>query len=195
MATAALLVDLDGTVWDSAPWYAALLHEDREKQARLARSLATPGGGANVAQLLKEAGFTASRLRRACRSRPVPRLYAGALESLREHRSRSGLVAAVTNLPAWIVEPLAECTGLADVLDHAETAHRGVPGKPKPHLLLRALAALGVDATDAHVVGDSVADWQAATAAGVLFTWAAWGYGGTPPDGVLAADSWGDVVP
>lgn len=54
MAADAVLVDLDGTVWDSWPWYARCIGGDRP--SGVARAEAALRSGRSVATLLRRAG-------------------------------------------------------------------------------------------------------------------------------------------
>src|SRR5690349_5610852 len=108
MAPRALLLDLDGTLWDSAPWYAEQLSRDADEQVRLAKLLSQPFGGASVAKMFKSAGFTRSRVSAAAFSVGPPALFPDAADFLRAYKSTGGLVAIVTNLPAWLVAPLID---------------------------------------------------------------------------------------
>jgi phosphoglycolate phosphatase len=190
MAGGTLLLDLDGTVLDSAPWYAARLSADLAERVDLANRMTAPNAGVNVAKLLKEAGYTTGRIRTACRGYGPPAIYPGALSALRTYTQTDWRIAIVTNLPAWLVTPLVESSELKDLIEHMETAKRGVPPKPRPNLLLRALAVLETLPSTATMLGDTTGDLKAATAAGTRFVWAGWGYGGVPPKGVAVAQSW-----
>lgn len=77
--------------------------------------------------------------------------------------------ALVTNTQLGLARAILAASGLAAVFDDVEGARPGVREKPEPDLLLAALAALGVPATEALMVGDSRYDEEAAAAAGVPF--------------------------
>ena len=183
MARPTLLLDLDGTLWDSRPWYAEIL-------ARLSGGSATElenrlASGASVVQLASERRVSRSRVaREASNSVASLRLYDGTLRTLEDLTDRATSMGVVTNLPGWLVTPLVQTTGIAGYFEAIVTPRAGVPAKPKPHGILRALHEMGREA-DAHtwLVGDGVADAVAAGVAGVRFAWASYGYETVPPAG------------
>ncbi|MBM7804203.1 HAD superfamily hydrolase (TIGR01509 family) [Geodermatophilus bullaregiensis] len=192
MAVSALLIDLDGTLWDSAPWYASLLEpDDRRRRQRLAEQLRDSSAGLRAAPLLRErysaAGFTTACMQRGARLR----LYPGAEEVLRRLRRRIAL-GVVTSLPGWMTHPMLAAHGLDDLFTVVQTAKWGVPSKPHPAGIRHAVAALAVPPADVVYLGDARTDLAAAMAAPVPFRWAAWGYDEilTPVD---RASSWMDV--
>lgn len=96
--------------------------------------------------------------------RPFP----GTLHLLRQLR-RAGLGTALfsasRNAPAVLAS--AGLSELFDVvLDGAELARRGLPGKPDPAMLLETASALGVPPGEAAVIEDAVAGVEAAAAGG-----------------------------
>ncbi|MGY1728360.1 HAD family hydrolase [Geodermatophilus sp. SYSU D01062] len=192
MAVSALLIDLDGTLWDSAPWYAYLLEpEDRRRRQQLTERLCDPSAGLRAATLLSEwysrDAFAAACTRKASRLR----LYPGADEALRRLHRRLPL-GVVTSLPAWMASPMLAAQGLDDLMAVVQTAQRGVPAKPRPAGINRAVAKLGIPPAEVVYLGDSQTDLEAATAAAVSFLWAGWGYGKICPP-VDQAASWFDV--
>jgi HAD superfamily hydrolase (TIGR01549 family) len=89
-----------------------------------------------------------------------------AIRRLRRHGIRLGLVTASTR---DVVEPNLERLNLGGVFEVAWYADDVAHGKPHPEALLRALAQLHLDATDAVYVGDTTVDVEMARAAGVPF--------------------------
>ena len=183
MARRTILLDLDGTVWDSRPWYAEILARvSGDSAAELKNRLAS---GTSVVRLAMERGVNKPRLaREASRSAASLGLYAGVRRTLDHLRDRATTMGVVTNLPGWLVRPVVEATGIDAYFDAIVTPRPGVPAKPKPHGVLKALQQMGREA-DAHtwLVGDGVADAEAAAAAGVRFAWASYGYEAAPPPG------------
>lgn len=99
----------------------------------------------------------------------LARPTAGAGDLLRDLNARGVAVAVVTNNSEDGVRAHLVSRGLAGLV---AAVHARVPGrpdlmKPSPHLLLAAVADLGVAAADALMIGDSVTDVEAARAAGV----------------------------
>ncbi|WP_133787482.1 HAD-IA family hydrolase [Kribbella sp. VKM Ac-2571] len=182
MAETALLLDLDGTVWDSTPWYQDLANLSSDRVP----------SGLNAARLLRAKGYTEARLRRALRDGSPPALYAGVDESLDQLAEAGIRIGAVTNLPRWVAGPMLRGTGLLEYLDTTVDFGATRRHKPNPQPLLVALERLDCSPVDSWYVGDHADDAAAAAAAGMHFAWAAWGYGDVPPptaERVLGAPS------
>lgn len=183
MAQRALLLDLDGTLWDSRPWFADLLARlsgtpSVELESRLA-------AGVSVVRLATEQGVSQSRLASEARGRVATLdFYDSAWRTLDTLRDRTTPMGVVTNLPRWLVAPVTEATGVARYFEVIVTPRRGVPAKPKPHGISKALRDMG-RAADLNTcfIGDGVADAEAAAAAGVRFAWASYGYDTDQPPG------------
>jgi HAD superfamily hydrolase (TIGR01509 family) len=194
MAYDAVLFDLDGTLWDSAPWYAALLEADAEAQERLTIALRSGEPGHSAAKLLRRAGYTNSSFTQRCKTRGESlRLFEGAAETLVSLQAAGVRLGAVTNLPRWVAEPMlreSRVTPLCQVL----ATWRPGKGKPKPDLLLEAVTELATPASRAVYIGDSPTDALAADAAGMRFLWASWGYGETSPPGCDVLGSWTELL-
>ena len=171
-----LLLDLDGTLWDSRPWYAEILAELGGGPAKdLEQALAS---GANVVRLAQEAGVSRSRLATGAKrsAKPIV-LFDGVHETLLALKERGTQIGIVTNLPGWLADPLIDRAGINDFFCVVVTRSNRVPPKPKPGGIYKALEALGAESKlDAWYVGDANADAGAAAAAGVPFAWAAYGY-------------------
>jgi phosphoglycolate phosphatase-like HAD superfamily hydrolase len=180
----AVLFDLDGTLWDSWPWYAQIL--EAHDAGTIVDQLALIKGGEPAARLLRDAGITAREIRIACATKPPP-LYEGVAKSLFELRAAGVRLGAVTNLPKWLYEPMLEA--------HRETISlQTVVGwgqarrKPYPDPLELAIERLEERPGPDHwYVGDTDSDAKATVAAGMSFAWAKWGYGPECPDGTHAA--------
>lgn len=181
MAARAVLFDLDGTLWDSHPWFAHLIARQGEQDE--ARILGELRSLRPAARLLRDAGIARQEFAALCRGPRRPQLYEGAeavLHALVASRVARG---AVTNLPRWLTEPMLGCLGLDQLFPVVVTYEDTRRRKPHPDPLLLALDALSVDAEPTTwYVGDSATDWQAANAAGMSFAWASWGYTPQPPD-------------
>lgn len=94
--------------------------------------------------------------------------FPGTLRLLRQLRQAGlgiGLFSASRNAAAVLAS--AGVSGLFDVvLDGAELARRGLPGKPDPAMLLETASALGVPPGEAAVIEDAAAGVAAAVAGG-----------------------------
>jgi phosphoglycolate phosphatase-like HAD superfamily hydrolase len=176
MAADALIFDLDGTVWDSWPWYASLIGgEDEERRADVLDNLRR---GRPIAKLLRAAGIREAHFRRLCGGPFHCALYSGVRETLADLSEDGVPLAAVTNLPDWIAGPMLDALQLRECFSayvhYGSTPHH----KPSPAPLLRALEELKVaPGPDAWYVGDTTTDARASEAAGVSYAWAAYGYG------------------
>ena len=89
----------------------------------------------------------------------------------------------VTNLPGWLVTPMAEATGIDKYFGVIMTPRPGVPAKPQPHGIRKALREMGREPDHTWFVGDGAADAEAAKTAAVSFAWASYGYESTAPSG------------
>ncbi len=174
MAPAAIAFDLDGTVWDSFPWYARLLGQltgvdpnEFERALRTRQNLMTI-----VDSRVGRSRFVREAAREAVR---IP-LYAGVVETLVQLRRRGTPLGVASNLPAALVDVMlsgAGVKGCFQVVVDASTR----PPKPNPRPLLVACARLNQEPSKAvYYVGDRLQDQRAAAAAGVSFAWASYGY-------------------
>ena len=183
MAAQAVVLDLDGTAWDSREWYAQTA--GRGDPGRSAQALAELASGVPAATVLRAAGYTKTSFGSFCRSGALPlAVFPGILEALSRLRERGVKLGAATNLPGWMAAPMADTSGIAPLLvtlvDWGATARH----KPYPDPLLEAFARLGTEpSAAAWYVGDEERDALAAQAAGVMFAWASWGTGLVAPDG------------
>lgn len=202
----AVLLDLDGTLIDTAPDIAASanrmlaeLGRDPLAEARVAdfigqgianlvrRALAETGGETPAAAFERAlALFEASYLAHvADRSRPYP----GVVEGLERLRAAGIAMACVTNKAARFTRPLLEATQLRAYFGSVVSGDEVARKKPEPDALLAAAAALGVGAHEAWVIGDSANDVKAARAAGCPVAVVPYGYREGLPVEALGADA------
>ncbi len=189
MAATVVVLDLDGTVWDSRPWYAgtiarlsgvSALQVERELEA-----------GVSVVRAARDRGVSNARLARAAREDGgAVELYDRVVPTLDRLRGRGTPIGIVTNLPDWLVQPLLQSTGVGKYSAAIATPRAEIPAKPRPHGIRWVLAEIGREA-DAGIwfVGDGATDAEAAEAASVRFAWASFGYETEEPyraDKVLA---------
>jgi len=194
VAPRALVLDLDGTVWDSYPWLARVVGGGRGNAER--EALAGLRDSVPVARLLDRAGVTRSRFRRICAEAQDFEPYPGVRETLAAlHRSGVPL-GVVTNLPDWVAAPMLDCLDLRSYFDSFVPFSRNRPAKPHPAPIEASLAELDVQAGPrVWYVGDAESDAEAADRAGVSFAWASYGYGALlPKDCAVALSAFPEVL-
>ena len=117
-----------------------------------------------------------------------PRVYPGVREALAKLRADGFGLACVTNKPRRFTIPLLSACGLADFFPVVACGDSPEMKKPRPDSLLFACEGLGLQPADAVMVGDSAAtDGRAALAAGCKFVGVSYGYGldPFPPDAIV----------
>lgn len=166
MDSKVVILDLDGTVWDSWPWYARLLQVEPEGLASELRA------GKSIASMLRRAGHQAD-FRRLARTHSDALALYGPVEEVLEEVAAGGVrTAVVTNLPGWMAEPMLAAKLLSERFDLVLPWSR--TEQSKAARIRRAAAQLGASG---WYVGDLAADRSAAYTAGASFAWASWGYG------------------
>ena len=192
---AALLLDLDGTLLDTAPDMGGALNRLREEEglgplaAGTIRQVVSHGAARLVAlgfPAAQEAEF--ERLRRrflelyarhlAEHTRPFP----GLLPVLDELERRDIPWGVVTNKPGWLTEPLLGQLGLAQRAACVVSGDTVAQRKPHPLPLLHAARLIGVAPQHCVYVGDAERDIQAGRAAGMATLVATYGYIGADED-------------
>jgi phosphoglycolate phosphatase len=189
----AALIDLDGTLLDTAPDLAAAANAMlaelglRALPASAVREFIGSGIQRLVERSLQAAGLSlpCAHLERALRSfgAHYRRLngsssapYPGVLDGLARMRAGGLRLACVTNKAAAFTAPLLEKTGLAPFFDAVVTADQVGARKPDPAAFLHACRLLGVAAGESAVIGDSANDALAARAAGCRVVLVSYGY-------------------
>jgi phosphoglycolate phosphatase len=188
-ALAAVLLDLDGTLLDTAPDLAfclnALLIECGQAPLQYER-IRTQVSNGTVAVLklgfpdASPVQFEALRPRflqlyRANLSRQTC-LFAGfdeVLTQLEAHRIPWGII---TNKPAWLTEPLLQQLGLFARASCVLSGDSLPVCKPDPLPLLTAADQIGIDPVRCLYLGDALRDAQAARAANMVALGARFGY-------------------
>jgi phosphoglycolate phosphatase len=186
---AALLLDLDGTLLDTAPDMGGALNDLRMESgleplpAERIRPVVSHG-----AMRLVKLGFPeavderaeALRLRflelYAVRLASETRLFPGFDAVLAELEVRGLPWGVVTNKPGWLTDPLLEALGLARRAACAVSGDTVAERKPHPLPLLHAARLVGVDPAHCLYVGDAERDIVAGRAAGMTTLVAAYGY-------------------
>ena len=185
-----VLLDLDGTLADTAPDLALALNALRAEQGIPAlpfeaiRCRVSQGSRAliRLAFALKDTEAAFERLRQrflelyhAHLARET-RLFPGmpdVLDALEATGMRWGIV---TNKPAWLTEPLIEALGLAQRAVCVVSGDTTANCKPHPEPLLHAARLAGCKPCQCLYVGDSRLDVEAGREAGMTTLVALFGY-------------------
>jgi 2-phosphoglycolate phosphatase len=203
---AAVLLDLDGTLLDTAPDIAYALNSLRSacnlsplEYAPIRAQVSN--GSAAVLRVgfpdANEVQFAALRTRflqlyRTHLTRET-RLFPGfdvVLATLEAHRIPWGVI---TNKPAWLTEPLLEQLGLLTRASCVLSGDSLAVCKPDPLPLVTAAQRVGVEPTRCLYLGDALRDAQAARAAGMIALGARFGYVDAQEDvGSWPVDAWID---
>ncbi|WP_427308388.1 phosphoglycolate phosphatase [Cupriavidus sp. H39] len=205
MPCAAVLIDLDGTLVDSAPDIVGAASRMLADLGSPPLPFATVAGfiGRGVPNLVRrvlETAHLAKRVDAADAMALFHRHYAdtngrlgtvfpgveAGLDALRRDGYR---LACVTNKPRALAVPLLAMTGLAAHLEVLVAGDSIAQMKPDPEPLRHACRLLDVDAAQAVLVGDSPVDVQAARAAGMPVCLVRYGYAGPGGPAALGADA------
>jgi N-acetyl-D-muramate 6-phosphate phosphatase len=185
----ALLLDLDGTLLDTAPDMGGALnrlrleHGHEPLPAQSIRPIVSHGAVKLVALGFPDAigpEFERLRLRflelYAAHLSEGTRLFPG-FESVLATLEASGTPwGIVTNKPGWLTRPLLEALGLSGRAACAVSGDTVAERKPHPLPLLHAAGLLGIATERCVYVGDAERDIQAGRAAGMTTVVAAYGY-------------------
>lgn len=102
-------------------------------------------------------------------------LYAGAGDLLHRMKGEGWLMAVASGKSRAGLEAIFTTHGLERMFDAVHCADDG-PGKPDPYMLSCAMRAVGADAVDTIMVGDTSHDMIMARAAGVYAQGVTWGF-------------------
>ncbi len=188
-APAALLLDLDGTLLDTAPDMGGALNRLLVENGRAPlpaeriRPVVSHGAMRLVALGFPEAtgdAFERLRLRflelYAQHLAAETRLFPG-LEPVLDALERRGLPwGVVTNKPGWLTDPLMTTLGLFGRAGCIVSGDTVAERKPHPLPLLHAAQLIDVPPSHCVYVGDAERDIQAGRAAGMTTVVAAYGY-------------------
>jgi len=193
-AARAVLIDLDGTLLDTASDLAAAVNGMR---ADLGMSLLSTsvvatyvGKGAEVLVHRALGGGIDARVDDALHARGLAafhhhylrenglsaRAYPGVHEGLVALRAKGLRLACVTNKPQAFADPLLERTGLAQAFEFVLGGDALPYKKPHPQPMLHAAQRLGAAPAETVAIGDSVNDALAARAAGMTVFAVPYGY-------------------
>ena len=193
-AVRAVLLDLDGTLLDTAPEIAAAAADMLSElglnpvdplrvrefigkgiphlvRRTLEASLGRAPDERRVGSAMEGFFFHYAK-RNGSMSKPDP----GVLEGITELRAKGFALACVTNKTAQFTIPLLEATGLAGFFPVVVSGDTMPKKKPAPDPLLEACRRLGIPALEALMVGDSRNDALAARAAGCPVLLVPYGY-------------------
>ena len=205
-----MLVDLDGTMVDSAPDIAVAANCMLAELGAAPLPLASVRGfiGRGVANLVRQVLAATPALAAvdeataltlfeghyvACNGRHST-LFPGVLDGLRLLRELGYPLACVTNKPRAFTEPLLDALGLSSCLDAVLCADAAMPLKPDPALLIAACRQFHARPADCVMVGDSAVDAAAAARAGMPVYLVRYGYPGDAGPGGLRCDGYLDEI-
>ncbi len=207
-----VLIDLDGTLMDTAPDLAAAANAMRADfglpALPVARIAAFVGKGAEVLVHRALTGELGGRVDEATFERARAAFYRHyhavngtyavvfervprALELLHAHRLK---VACVTNKPREFTVPLLERLALASAFDAIVAGDDVREKKPHPAIVLAGCERLGIAPAQALMIGDSVNDALAARAAGMRVVLVETGYNEGEPVATLAGTPGVDAI-
>ncbi|WP_026380463.1 phosphoglycolate phosphatase [Afifella pfennigii] len=210
----AILFDLDGTLVDSVPDLAGALNAllEAESLDPLSEGEVRKMVGDGVERLVerglaargrKLAGEELEGFTRLFLSLYEPRatlktrLFPGVAETLESLAGEDIRLAVLTNKPAEATRLILEGLKVERFFSVVIGGDSGLPKKPDPAVVFRALKELGVAAEEALLVGDSPADIGAARAAGLAVIAVSYGYTAIPPAELGAdqvVDELGEIV-
>jgi phosphoglycolate phosphatase len=122
------------------------------------------------------------------RGHQLTSVYPGVAEGLAKLTGRK---ATATTKGTPTTRAILEQFGLIGYFDHVQGTD-GIPCKPAPDVILKALAELGADPRECLMVGDSPADMEAGKRAGVKTCAVRYGYGSPDLLARLEPDYWVD---
>jgi phosphoglycolate phosphatase len=198
----AVLIDLDGTLVDSAPDIVEAVNRMLRALDAPALSPATVTGfiGNGVPTLVQRV-LAASAIAPGQHARALDqfqrhyaetngrysRVFPGVLTGLARLREAGYRIACVTNKPQAASETLLSVSGLAPLLDAVVGGDATPHMKPHAEPLLHACRLLGADPACSVMVGDSGVDVAAARAAGMPVYIVSYGYPGMDHAGMAGA--------
>lgn len=206
----ALIIDLDGTLVDSAPLIAGIVNQmladrgtDRRVTASDARAYLTQGGAQLVAALLGpdlsdlDTDLADFRTRYGASETPVDCLFPGVREGLAALSDLGVQMAICSNKPQPLCDKIVADLDLGRHFEAVVGSSDNLPLKPAPDLAHRALAQFGRTAEHCLYVGDSDVDRRTAANAGIGFLFVTYGYAepGYAIDALARFDRFDQLVP
>lgn len=202
-----VMFDLDGTVVDTAPEIADAVNDTLRRLGRpaasdeqvrawighgaremLRQALTAAGAGATSADA-QWAAFSQDYLER-CGTRS--QVYPGVVPMLERLRTAGVRLAMLTNKESAFAHRVLVKHGLSDYFEAIVAGDTLPVKKPHPDTVRHLLDALGTDAENALLIGDSAVDVRTARAAGVPVWIVRHGYANEMLEGETAPDRWLD---
>ena len=188
----AILFDLDGTLFETAPELAEavnLMLKDLE-MAELKTNEIKRFIGRGAENLIKQSIEVSSKKDPTRVFANAEKLFAhhyslisanslmyeGVEKSIIDLKAKDFLLGCVTNKPAIYTEALMNHSRLADFMDIIVSGDTTEKKKPDPLPILHALNQLNIEPKDAIMVGDSVVDIEAGFEAGTYIFTVPYGY-------------------
>jgi phosphoglycolate phosphatase len=193
-AVRAVLLDLDGTLLDTAPEIAASATDMLAELGlepvpaetvrtyigkgipNLVRRTLEASLGRKVDERRIGSGIESFFFHYAKRNGRLASAYPGVREGLTSLHTSGFAMACVTNKAAQFTLPLLQVTGLEPFFSAVISGDTTPRKKPAPDPILAACALLGVTPADALMVGDSANDALAARSAGCRIVLVPYGY-------------------
>jgi phosphoglycolate phosphatase len=190
----AALIDLDGTLLDTAPDLAAAANATLAELGRpplpveavrdfvgkgiahLVRRCLEASTGAPAEDAVFDAACARFGVHYARLNGATAKSFDGVREGLVDMKAIGLRLACVTNKVARFTEPLLVSSGLRGYFDAVVTSDRAGARKPDPAIFLDACRRLDVVPAEACVIGDSANDAEGARAAGCRFLLVPYGY-------------------
>lgn len=206
MSPELIVLDLDGTLIDSAPDLGHAVGEMSRRMGREVPSAEQVQGwiGNGVTLLIKRALtgemnpagevpgyerayalFSSIYEQNLC---DRGRVYPGVREGLETLLEQGYTLACLTNKHSRFTPPLLERAGLAQYFEYVACGDTFEFRKPHPMPLQEIGRRFGVKAADSVMIGDSINDIQAAKAAGFVSVCVSYGYSGRYTPEELEAD-------
>lgn len=204
-----LIIDLDGTLVDSAPLIAGIINRmlaergvERVTTPQAARAYLTQGGSQLVTALLGDdlddlvRDLAIFRTHYAALATPSDCLFPGVRDGLAALSADGVQMAICSNKPQSLCDKIVADLDLGRHFVAVVGSIDSLPLKPAPDLAFRALDALGATPADCLYVGDSDVDRQTAANAGIGFLFVTYGYAeeGRPIETLAHFDRFDQIV-
>ncbi len=200
-----VLIDLDGTLIDTAPDLAGAANHVLQSMGRQPAPMPVIRGfiGNGVRELMRRALAIEAEPSEAELDAAMPIfsayygahlteqsvVYPGVESALEELRAQGRKLVCITNKAGQFTEPLLERLGLRDYFALVLSGDSLPRKKPDPLPLTHAAKHFELSPEEGVLVGDSINDTQAARAAGMPVVCVSYGYRGDMPLADLAADA------